>query len=54
MRRALEGAHSRSRIVVFPEAPHGFHADYRPTYRPREAAEGWKQMRAWLRANGVA
>jgi carboxymethylenebutenolidase len=54
MRRALEGAHSRSRIVVFPEAPHGFHADYRPTYRPREAAEGWNQMRAWFRANGVA
>ena len=53
MRKALEAAGSRSRIEVFPDAPHGFHADYRPTYRPREAAAGWKQMRAWFRANGV-
>ncbi len=53
MRKALEAAGSRSRIEVFPDAPHGFHADYRPTYRAREAAAGWKQMREWFRANGV-
>ncbi|MCS5693905.1 dienelactone hydrolase family protein [Cyanobium sp. FGCU-6] len=54
MRRALEAARSPSRIEVFPDAPHGFHADYRPTYRAREAAAGWKRMRAWFRAHGVA
>jgi len=54
MRRALEAARSPSRIEVFPEAPHAFHADYRPSYRAREAAEGWKQMRAWFRTHGVA
>ena len=41
-------------IVVYPEAPHGFHADYRPSYRPAEAADGWQRMLAWLRTYGVA
>ncbi len=53
MQRALKAADSPSRIEVFPDAPHGFHADYRPTYRAREAAEGWRLMQAWFRANGV-
>lgn len=54
MQQALKDAGSRSEIVVFPEAPHGFHADYRPTFRAREAAEGWQRLLAWFRANGVA
>jgi len=54
MQQALKAAGSRSEIVVFPEAPHGFHADYRPSFRPREAAEGWQRLLAWFRANGVA
>jgi carboxymethylenebutenolidase len=41
-------------IVVFPDAPHGFHADYRPSYRPADAAEGWKRMQDWFRQHGVA
>ncbi|MEB3263759.1 MAG: dienelactone hydrolase family protein [Synechococcus sp.] len=53
MQAALKQAGSPSRIVVFPEAPHGFHADYRPTYRAAEAAEGWQQMLAWFRQHGV-
>jgi len=40
-------------IVVFPDAPHGFHADYRPTYRPADAREGWRQALAWLHRHGV-
>jgi len=35
MRKALEAAGSPGRIEVFPDAPHGFHADYRPTCRAR-------------------
>ena len=54
MQQALKAAGSRSAIVVFPEAPHGFHADYRPSFRAREAAEGWQRLLAWFRANGVA
>ena len=41
-------------IVVYPDAPHGFHADYRPSYRPADAADGWQRMLAFLRAHGVA
>jgi carboxymethylenebutenolidase len=41
-------------IVVYPEAPHGFHADYRPSYRPGDAADGWQRMLAWFRKYGVA
>jgi carboxymethylenebutenolidase len=41
-------------IVIYPDAPHGFHADYRPSYRPEVAEEAWKQAIAWLRRYGVA
>ena len=40
-------------IVVYPDAPHGFHADYRPSYRPADAADGWHRMLAFFRAHGV-
>ncbi|MCW3476636.1 dienelactone hydrolase family protein [Limobrevibacterium gyesilva] len=41
-------------IVVYPDAPHGFHADYRPSYRAEDAADGWKRLQAWFRKYGVA
>jgi carboxymethylenebutenolidase len=41
-------------IVLYPDAPHGFHADYRPSYRQAEATDGWQRMLAWLRTYGVA
>ena len=41
-------------IVVYPDAGHGFHADYRPSYRAADAADGWRRMLAWLRTHGVA
>lgn len=41
-------------IVVYPDAPHGFNADYRPSYRPADAADGWKRMLDWFRKYGVA
>jgi len=40
-------------IEIFPDAPHGFHADYRPSYRPDAAVAGWTRMLAWFRTNGV-
>ncbi len=45
---------SGSEIIVFPGAPHGFHADYRDSYRVLAATEGWKRMLGWLRDHGVA
>jgi carboxymethylenebutenolidase len=54
MQAGLKAAGSPSRIEVFSGLPHGFHADYRPTYRQAAAAAGWKQLQAWFRANGVS
>ena len=42
-----------SEIKVYPGAPHGFHADYRPSYRKEAADDAWAQMAAWFRKNGV-
>jgi carboxymethylenebutenolidase len=43
-----------SQFVVYPDAPHAFHADYRPSYRKEPAEDGWKRALAWFKANGVA
>jgi carboxymethylenebutenolidase len=53
MRAALAAAKQPSEIVVFPEAPHGFHADYRPSYREAAAQDAWARCLAWFRRNGV-
>ncbi len=53
MRAALAAAKQPSEIVVFPEAPHGFHADYRPSFRAQDAKEAWGQCLAWFRRHGV-
>lgn len=42
-----------SQFVVYPDTPHAFHADYRPSYRKEAAQDGWKRMTQWLKANGV-
>ena len=53
MRAALAAAKQPSQIVVFPDAPHGFHADYRPSFRADVARDAWGQCLAWFRKNGV-
>jgi len=53
MRDRLKGCSNNSEIVVYPEAPHAFHADYRPSYRPKEAEDGWKRLQVWFKKNGV-
>ena len=53
MRAALAAAKQPSEIVVFPDAPHGFHADYRPSFRADAAKEAWGQCLAWFRKHGV-
>ena len=42
-----------SQIVVYPDTPHAFYADYRPSYRKEPAEDGWKKALAWFKANGV-
>ena len=46
-------ASKASILHVYPNAPHAFNADYRPSYRKEEAEDGWKRMRGWFRQNGV-
>jgi carboxymethylenebutenolidase len=53
MRAALAVAKNPSEIVVFPDAGHGFNADYRPSYRAEDAREGWRQALAWFRRHGA-
>ncbi len=56
MRAALKtggAAAQKSQIETFADTPHGFNADYRPTYRKDKAEDGWKKMLAWFKANGV-
>ena len=58
MRQALQAASSnrnaqQSEIIVYPEVPHAFHADYRASYRQAPAKDGWTRMLAWLGKHGV-
>ena len=53
MRSALKAAKQPSEIVVFPDAPHAFYADYRPSYRKEPAEEGWKRMLKWFDEHAV-
>ncbi|HKV16625.1 MAG TPA: dienelactone hydrolase family protein [Reyranella sp.] len=43
----------KSDIHVYPDAPHAFNADYRPSYRKAAAEDGWKRCLAWFKADGV-
>jgi len=53
MKAALKAAHNPSEIVIYPDTPHGFNADYRPSYRPDQAKDGWAKMQAWFKQHGV-
>jgi carboxymethylenebutenolidase len=54
MRKALKDAGKPGEIIVYPDTPHGFHADYRPSYRKDKAEDGWKRLLEWFKKNGVA
>ena len=50
---ALAANKKTAEFKIYPGAPHGFHADYRPSYRKEAAEDGWNQMQAWLKKYGV-
>ncbi|MGB8510541.1 MAG: dienelactone hydrolase family protein [Pyrinomonadaceae bacterium] len=54
MRAALKKGKSASEIVVYPQAGHGFHADYRPSYNKEAAEDGWQKLLAWFKTHGAA
>ena len=47
-------ASKAAQFVVYPDAPHAFHADYRPSFRKEAAEDGFKRCLEWFKANGVA
>lgn len=49
MRSALKSSKMPTEIVVYPEAQHGFHADYRPSYKEDDAKDGWQRLLAWFK-----
>jgi carboxymethylenebutenolidase len=54
MRAALAAAHKTGTdFIVYPDANHGFHADYRPTYNAQAAQDGWAHMLSHFARNGV-
>jgi carboxymethylenebutenolidase len=53
MREAIAKAGGASRLHVYPDAQHAFHADYRSSYRAAEAVDGWQRMLVWLQQHGV-
>jgi carboxymethylenebutenolidase len=54
MKAALDAVGSPSSIVVYPEAPHAFFADYRPSYRQAAAEDAWSRLLAWFKQHGVS
>ncbi|MBL1178174.1 dienelactone hydrolase family protein [Pantanalinema sp. GBBB05] len=54
MRDRLKSSRSQSKIIVYPEAPHAFFADYRPSYRKTDAKAGWEQLQIWFKQHGVS
>jgi carboxymethylenebutenolidase len=54
MRAALKAAGKPGEIVVYPDTPHAFFADYRNSFRKDQAADGWLRLLAWFKKHGVA
>jgi carboxymethylenebutenolidase len=54
MRAALKEAGKTAEIVLYPDTPHAFFADYRESYRKTQAQDGWKRMLEWFKKYGVA
>jgi carboxymethylenebutenolidase len=54
MSTAMKDAGKTAEIIVYPDTPHAFFADYRPSYRKDQAEDGWKRMLEWFKTNGVA
>ncbi len=53
MQQALAKGSSKSEFVLFKDAGHAFHADYRPSYVEADAKEGWQRCLAWFKTYGV-
>ncbi len=52
MQDALKTGKSKSEIAVYPNAKHGFNADYRESYNQESATDAWAKMLDWFEKNG--
>ena len=53
MRGELKKGKTKSEIIVFAGAEHGFHADYRPSYHEASAKEAWQKLLSWFKTHGL-
>ena len=53
MQDELKKSKSKSEIVVYPNAGHGFHADYRPGYNKEASEDAWQKLLAWFKRHGA-
>jgi carboxymethylenebutenolidase len=53
LRDRLQSGRSGSDVVVYPDAPHAFFADYRPSYRAADAQDGWQRLQNWFKRHGL-
>jgi carboxymethylenebutenolidase len=53
LKAALAANKKTAEFKIYPGAPHGFHTDYRASYRPDAAEDGWKQMIGWFKTYKV-
>ena len=53
MQDELKKGKSQSEIIVYPNAQHGFHADYRPSYNKESSEDAWEKVQDWFRKNGA-
>ena len=53
LKEALAKANKPAEFKIYPAAPHGFHADYRPSYRKEAAEDGWNRMQGWFKKYNV-
>ncbi len=53
LKAALAAAGKTAEFKIYPGAPHGFHADYRASYRSEAAQDGWNQMQGWFKKYNV-
>ncbi|BAY21397.1 twin-arginine translocation pathway signal [Calothrix sp. NIES-2100] len=53
LKEQLKSSSSKSEVIVYPDAPHAFLADYRPSYRETEAKDGWERLQAWFKQHGL-
>jgi carboxymethylenebutenolidase len=54
MKAALAKGSSKSEFVVYPDAGHAFHADYRPSYNEKDAKDGWTRALGWFKTHGLS